>query len=412
MKKLLNHFQKKNGEFIFCLVTTSNDIEFLIKKYESIISKLISIQKKFVIFKFIETKKRSVNRKLKIKNCEIIEIFTKSQFNSYIKGNYIFAIDEISRGLKFFNIRRQLNQKNINLILIMNIGYLDNNTKIQNIDTSLINKYYNIKKLIEKYICRILILINIYPKTQFYFDSNKKIVEHYNNSFLRKLSKKIKLLKLLLNFQIVEKINSNSLVNYNKYKNEKKKGKILFIDGNYKHKDIIFREGKEIIKNKKRYVMALTQYLEYLGKIFNLKICISLHPSSNLKEYKKLFPKFEVKKSDTLRQVYISSIITFHESSAIVDALLIKKKIISLKTELLGKYYYNRTKLYSDSLNLFSIDIDKPINKSKITKNKILEKLRSNQKKLNNYIDTHIKTDGKTHPSEKIVNVISRYILK
>ena len=112
-----------------------------------------------------------------------------------------------------------------------------------------------------------------------------------------------------------------------KKKLKREKPGILFIDGNYKHQDALTREGKNILINKKKYIESIRKYLKYLGEIFDLNISIALHPSSNLKEYRKLFPKFKIKKkNNTLEQIYNSSIIIFHESSSVIDAFLAKKR--------------------------------------------------------------------------------------
>ena len=150
---------------------------------------------------------------------------------------------------------------------------------------------------------------------------------------------KTSLSNILLNFQIVENINSRSVENYKKNKIKKEKPGILFIDGNYKHQDALIREGKNILTNKKKYIESVRKYLKYLGEIFDLNISIALHPSSNLKEYKKLFPKFKIKKYNTLEQIYNSSIVIFHESSSVIDAFLAKKdNCFSNKN--VGKLYF------------------------------------------------------------------------
>ena len=108
----------------------------------------------------------------------------------------------------------------------------------------------------------------------------------------------------------------------------------------------------------------------------------------------------------------VDNLVIFHESSAIVDALITKKKIISFQTELLGKYLYNRIKLYENTLNLFNINIDVPIDKSKLTKNRLLKQMKSNKKKLNTYVYNYLKSDGENLPSEKIIKVISNYTFR
>ena len=98
----------------------------------------------------------------------------------------------------------------------MNLGHISNHKFISERGITLRNRFYYLIKYIEKFFCRLLILFNIYPKTQFYFDSNIKNVSNYNNSFIRKFAKKTSLSNILLNFQIVENINSRSVENYKK----------------------------------------------------------------------------------------------------------------------------------------------------------------------------------------------------
>ena len=149
MKNLPN--DKKN---IFCMFTTSNDINFLINRYEHIINKFISIHKSFVIFKF--TKKNKIKSKLikssKIRNCKIVEIRNQQQFYDYTKNKILFAIDEIDRGLKFYNIRRLINRNNIKLIFIMNLGHISNHKFISERGITLRNRFYYLIKYIENFL--------------------------------------------------------------------------------------------------------------------------------------------------------------------------------------------------------------------------------------------------------------------
>ena len=408
MKYLLNDTNKNN--FIFCIVASTNDVENLIRRYENIILKSIIKYGKFIIFNF--KKKNKKNLKLKIKNCKIVEIENSEQFNNYIKNKTLFAIDEIGRRLAFFSIRKLLNKKNINLILIMDIGFIPNTASYKNKKISFQNKIYNLRRFLERYFCRFLILLNIYPKTQFYFESNIKIVNKYKKNTLRNFILKFPLLDFLLNFKIIENINSKTFEYFKKYRLRKAKSRILFIDGNYKHGDVLEREGKVVNQNKKKYLNSLRNYLQYLKKIFKKDIYICLHPSSNFNDYKKLFPSFKINKGNTREQIYNSSIVVFHESSAVIDAFISKKKIISFQTELLGEYYSNRINLYISNCDLYSIHIDKPIKNFRLSKNEILKKLNYKNAKMNNYIKQNILSDRQKIPSEKILNEISKFIYK
>ena len=55
-----------------------------------------------------------------------------------------------------------------------------------------------------------------------------------------------------------------------------------------------------------------------------------------------------------------------HESSSILDAIYLKKNIISLDSDSLGKYFKYRIKLYSTFYNLKIFNLSKNQNKDKI----------------------------------------------
>ena len=54
-----------------------------------------------------------------------------------------------------------------------------------------------------------------------------------------------------------------------------------------------------------------------------------------------------------------SHIVIFHESSAALDAVLLKKNIINLQSKLLGSYLSKRSSLYSHELGVFTYNLDK-----------------------------------------------------
>ena len=65
------------------MFTTSNDINFLINRYEHIINKFISIHKSFVIFKF--TKKNKIKSKLiKVRKLEIVKLLKYEISNNFM----------------------------------------------------------------------------------------------------------------------------------------------------------------------------------------------------------------------------------------------------------------------------------------------------------------------------------------
>ena len=84
-------------------------------------------------------------------------------------------------------------------------------------------------KILNKIIYRFLILVNIFPRTEFYFESRYKIIQEYKNNKFRKLIGQFPSLKFLLNFNNIYKINSSAHENFIKIRKRMKIQIILFL---------------------------------------------------------------------------------------------------------------------------------------------------------------------------------------
>ena len=171
-------------------------------------------------------------------------------------------------------------------------------------------------------------------------------------------------------------INSRSYDYFLKKSFEKSEEKIIFIDGNYQHLDVLQRENLNIEKLKNEYFSGLKNLLKDISNILNKETIICLHPTSNFYEYKRVFDEFELSQFETEKNIYKSFIVIFHESSSIDTAIFLKKKIISLETSLFGKYFINRIRKYQKSLDLMSLSLN---DKIQLEKDELIEKLKENE---------------------------------
>ena len=87
-----------------------------------------------------------------------------------------------------------------------------------------------------------------------------------------------------------------------------------------------------------------------------MKIVICLHPSNKVDQ--NYFSNFEISEKKTIDMIPESEIIVFSISSAILNAVMYKKKIINIRSKYMGDYLNNFNKKYVDSLDLFSVNID------------------------------------------------------
>jgi len=385
----------KKDENIFCLFVKRFEQEKILNIYQNYIESIIKNYGKFTIVCFSGYSKKKTIRKFKDNllkkrfknNFEILYSKNKFDFIQLIKNKKVFALDSLGKDFNDYKIRYLINQKNIFLILLSNTGYLSNeHTGIKSSNKNLIWLY---GKFLKIFFYRTLILINIFPKTFLYFESRAKIIDTILNSNIRKLINKIPNLKFLKNFLNIYRINSNPYENFLKLKKIKRNNKIIFIDSNYKHADIIQRESLDLNKIENEYFDLLADKFTSLEKIYKKKIEICLHPSSNLNFYKKKLKRFKVSKGNTIKKVLGSYMVIVHDSSSMMEALVAKKKILLLETNTFGHYISNRILFYKKTLKLPSINLhsNKPLNLNLFKDYKKTERYRNQY--INNNLIKH-----------------------
>ena len=400
---------------LFLFVAT-DDLSKIVNIYEEIILKSIYQLSSFTIVNFnnILKKKNLVNDQnniyiLKNKFGDKINYFNprdKKEFLEYVQEYKIFAIDCLGKTINYFFIRKLINIKNIKLILIMNTGGVSNELSYS-IDSF---KGYTFKfiKRLNNLFYRFFVLIKLFPNIFIYFESRKDIYEYC----IKNKKEKFSFFFPYLNIQYFEntyRISSNSFDKYSKNKNILEEKKIIFLDGNYKHQDIIDRENLNLNELKKNYFEKIDKFFKWIDNIFDQKVEICLHPSSDVKEYKNFFKDRLVSKNFTSENIIKSFIVIFHESSSFIEALIYKKKIISLDTNLLGKYMYSRISFYKEKLNLFSIKVDDYDNYKNYERQDILTNMQFSIKNYEVFINNYMKSNDDELSADKIIRILKAY---
>jgi len=382
--------------------------------YDDIINESIKSFKKISIVNlnnivsrnnFFSPHEQKEHKDLKKKFNENIQFFypeTSKEFNAFINNKKILAFDVVGKTEKYFKIRRLFNRKNIKLILVMNHGFISN----EGVYAENLKGYIFEKKIkIIKKIYRFLVLIKYLPSTFLYFESRKEI---YQNCMLNKpnfLSKLFPFLNILY-FKNIYLINSKAYDHEVKKKDISIENQITFLDGNYKHKEIMARIEINEKDLKKIYFKNLKDIFDWMSKIFKQKVVICLHPTSNIFEYKDYFTNCTITKYETEKNISESSVVMFHESGSITDAIFKKKKIISLSTTIFGSYVSKRIELYRKRLNLVSIDLE---NNTMPEDQIFLKKLQESVKNYKYYIDNYLKPDNDCPGIDKIMKTIKIY---
>lgn len=341
-------------------------------------------------------------------NCRVFSPLTYFQLYKFLRRKKILIHYCISNSFKNFFINFILNITSCKLFMISDLGYNPENYN-----------YYKrnfIKKIkifflfrFRYYLIRILIILNLVPKINFFFEASSFVIKSIKNSFSYKFDKIFPFFKISY-YKKVIKINSKHYKKINP-KNITE-DYIVFIDGALMdHKDVTLREGEFSEKIKKNYFNNINRILKVMSKIFKKKIIICLHPKNEHSIKRNDFSNLECVKYKTEYYINKAFIVVFHESSSITQAISLKKKIISLTGINLGNYINKRCQLYIDDLNLVNFNIEE-FDLQEGGGLELLEKLEHSLKYYDNYIKDNIAFDETVLGIDQVILYLKNLKLK
>ena len=396
---------------IIAILTASSNYQGLINVNALLYGKILKEFKELYIIdlqNLILFKKKKVNKKsqFKIKNLKVFRPNSSTELINFFNNKKLVGFNCLGKNFLEFKIYYVLKKINLTQILLLNVGYLSNTIEINknSITQTFIGLYFLFNKNITHYLFKFFTLVNIFPKIDYYFDSSKLTIKNMNSSYIRKIEKNFPKVKLSY-FRKVININSrgyDQLLEKNISIEEKY---LVFVDSFFEHKDRIVRDGVINKKYSVEYYTSLANFLKKLSKIYNKKVIICIHPKNNSKLFQNYFKNFIIQKYRTQEMIKKSFISFFHESSSILDAVILKKKIIILRSNLLGNYLSNRVSRYEKMLNLQSLDIN---NYHILKKNRLNLMLNSPKKKYNYFIKNYLNTDGVNPGYQKIIKLLKK----
>lgn len=291
-----------------------------------------------------------INFKNNNKHLIIYQPRNLKDLKKYLNNKKGIIVKNYTDLFKFYKINFLLRILNYKIIEIANLG---------NIQQS---EYYHIKKnilflkkLLFYYLpiklSVILSSVGIFKKISLRFESNKKVFDGFKRN-----KKKFFLLRKPTKY--LDMINVKSIIFESKKKKLSNKYiTLLEFDPNYSEER---RSNKITNKDLDNYYFKMNIVLKKIEQIFKKKVVICIHPLYDLDAIKNRYKNFRVLKNVTSDFISKSEIIMFFDSSAIMEAIYQKKKIISLRADIY-QGVKNKSNIYSDALNTHIIDIEKPI---------------------------------------------------
>ena len=343
----------------------------------------------------------SFNKKIKFYNPK-----NSVELDSFFKDKDFHGIITLGKTVNELPIHLLLKKHNVKFFQISNFG----NKQIGELPSkkSFLRGYFNI--IWRVFMHKLFIILKVFgviPKIEIRFTSNKiwtnlskkkqsiynKIIRFFKISYAKKV--------IIINSRAYDLLNKNKFIKNEKY--------IILLDEMFNDEQYL-RLGtytdKKIIKI---HYKNLINKLKIISKYYKKKVIICIHPSDNLKEKKNIFSDFIVKQYQTKKYIYQSKLILFFESSAIIDAIILKKKIMTILSNALDKNQTDHNMHYVNEIDIpfLNVDEDLTFDKDSISKYKY-DKKKIN-KSYNSYINKYIAPDNPNIQGYvKISNIIKK----
>ena len=396
---------------------SSNDLNQLLGTQKSLFKKLNHNFKKVYLINFIYFKifsdaygiKNKFNHELKdnIKKPQNLEIFTPQtlkELKDFMLDKEIIGIQNLSRNISDLRIHYLMAKFNIIQIIISNFGFFNSRFKTSTKDKfskPFSNFFYFLNKSIGQKITLFLSNLRIFKKIEIRFTSDKKMLERINKSILKRIFFK-------LNFFYVKEIILVNSKNYDDFKENNflsSQNKIVLLDIFLDHP-----EAYEIIKkisdeDKEKHYRNLNKFLNLMSNYFKKEVIICLHPKDNLESKKKIFHNFKVTQYDTVKNIYEAFIVLFFDTSAIVDAILLKKRIMFINSKYIPETWLELGRSFAKKSNILSFDIEENI---KDTIPFLDERLKKQTLEYQDYIENFIQIDGDRGGLDTIISTLKK----
>ena len=392
--KILNNILSNNFHHINNIATSFEEIHILNLNNFRLFNKIFfGFEKVFNKFNF--------NKNVKFYNPKNI-----SELDSFFKDKSLHAVLSLGKTFSELPIFLLLKKYDVKLFKISNIGnkqYGDIPLK-----TNFLKSYLNIWG--RNFMHKLYIMLNVIgliSKIEIRFMSNK----HWIN--LSKKNKSIynKLFRFF-NFSYAKKlivINSRAYDLFSKNKFIKNEKYIVLLDEMLNDPQYVRLRGFIDKKKIDTHYKNLVEKLIIISKYYKKKVVICLHPSDDLNFKKKIFSHFLVKQHETKKYIYQSKLVLFFESSAIIDAIMLKKKIMTIFSNVLDINQIAHNMNYVNEMMIPSLNVDDDLLFEKNT----INKFKYNKKKINftynKYIKKYIAADTSNILGyKKFANIIKK----
>ena len=388
--------QKISESFEKLFIINTENLRFITKKINTLNTKDFFLNKK-------KNKLTIKNKNLRLPyNVEFFNPLNSNDFKRFMSDKDIIGINNFGRTLNELKVHILLKQHNIRQIQITNVGNLQTHI-VPTKKTNLSALIYQIHKEFGHIVTVALSNLGLINKIDIRFLSDKKLINKLKSAkgFKNFLFNKLNL--FYCNKHVLVNSNSYDLITSNKpiIKEEK----IVLLDLMFEHDEWVAMRGLPQKKVIKDFNFKIKKLLNYLSNAYKKKVVVCIHPKDNLNNKKKIYRDYEVVKYSSKENILKAFLVLFFDTSAIADAIFLKKKIIFVNSEAMDKNQKTQGLAYHYQAGITKIDLENYNIKSK---KELLNKLIKSKKKYFKYNQNYLMPDGKTLGYKKILKTIRK----
>lgn len=386
-KELFDTFSKSLKEFY--IINADNLVYFPSFKKISYNEKNVKINKK----------------QIKKSNIKLFNPKNEKEFCSFSKKKELVIINNIGKNFFALKIYFLLKKLRINQVYIDNLGSIGMPAYFEVKDYIRYFNYLIFQRLFSRIITPSLIILGFIRRIKIHFTSKKLEIEQTRKKFFKNFLFQRNLL-FAEEYKLINSRSYDSIID-KKYNVESKY--IVHLDAEMNGRHEIETRGylpKNIVD---QHYFHLRNFLKKLSKDFKKPVVICLHPTINSREVKKfrksgLLKGFKIVQYKTKEYIYKSFIVTTFDTSAVVDAALLKKKIIGLYSNYMDINQINHSKTYPSKIGFLRINFEN----FQYNKKHLLDTLNNNLKKYNSFLKNYHIHKKKLKGSDEIVNILKK----
>ncbi len=386
-KELFDTFSKSLKEFY--IINADNLVYFPSFKKISYNEKNIKINKK----------------QIKKSNIKLFNPKNEKEFCSFSKKKELVIINNIGKNFFALKIYFLLKKLRINQVYIDNLGSIGMPAYFEAKNYIRYFNYIIFQRLFSRIITPSLIILGFIRRIKIHFTSKKLEIEQTRKKFFKNFLFQRNML-FAEEYKLINSRSYDSIID-KKYNVESKY--IVHLDAEMNGRHEIETRGylpKNIVD---QHYFHLRNFLKKLSKDFKKPVVVCLHPTINSREVKKfrksgLLKGFKIVQYKTKEYIYKSFIVTTFDTSAVVDAALLKKKIIGLYSNYMDINQINHSKTYPSKIGFLRINFEN----FQYNKKHLLDTLNNNLKKYNSFLKNYHIHKKKLKGSDEIVNILKK----